>query len=316
MTRVGLVLGAGGTVGRAYHAGVLAALEHILSWDPRTADIIVGTSAGSITGTMLRLGIPASDLAGPLTGAPLSDEGAQLLERLLGQWPRLPSVAPLSWLRPWRPPSRALLGRVIRRPWAFRPDVAAMTLLPAGTIDPSARAAPLHALVGHEWPVGLWVCATRRSDGGRVVFGRTGSPTAPLAAAVLASCAIPYYFRPVEIAGVEYFDGGVHSPTNASVLRTERMDTVVVVSPMSARGRYAGADAPFRWSAHVRLQREVLRLQAGGASVIQLEPGPAAQAAMGLRPLAEDRSERVVQAALAETEEIVGRIPAIRRLAC
>ena len=65
----------------------------------------------------------------------------------------------------------------------------------------------------------------------------------------------------------------------------------------------------------MRLQREALRLQAGGASVMRFEPGPVSQAAMGLRPLAEDRSERVVRAAFAETELAVGRIPAIRRLA-
>ena len=62
MKRVGLVLGAGGVVGQAYHSGVLAALEHDLGWDPRTAEVIVGTSAGSITGTLLRLGVSAEDL--------------------------------------------------------------------------------------------------------------------------------------------------------------------------------------------------------------------------------------------------------------
>ena len=54
MTRVGLVLGGGGVVGQAYHAGVLAVLEHDFGFDARTADMIVGTSAGSITGTPLR----------------------------------------------------------------------------------------------------------------------------------------------------------------------------------------------------------------------------------------------------------------------
>ena len=51
MTRIGLVLGGGGVVGQAYHAGVLAVLEHDLGFDPRSADVVVGTSAGSITGS-------------------------------------------------------------------------------------------------------------------------------------------------------------------------------------------------------------------------------------------------------------------------
>ena len=52
MTRVGLVLGGGGVVGQAYHSGVLAVLEHDFGFDARKVEVIVGTSAGSITGTV------------------------------------------------------------------------------------------------------------------------------------------------------------------------------------------------------------------------------------------------------------------------
>src|SRR6478672_1884140 len=68
--RVGLVLGGGGAVGAAYHAGALAALEHDLGWDARNADVILGTSAGSLVGALLRLGVPATDLAALTVGAP------------------------------------------------------------------------------------------------------------------------------------------------------------------------------------------------------------------------------------------------------
>jgi NTE family protein len=60
--RVGLVLGAGGVAGGAFHAGVLAAVEEATGWDPRRAAVVVGTSAGSITGTSLRAGLSAADL--------------------------------------------------------------------------------------------------------------------------------------------------------------------------------------------------------------------------------------------------------------
>ena len=42
---------------------MLAALEESLGWDPRRADVIVGTSAGSITGATLRAGLSAADPA-------------------------------------------------------------------------------------------------------------------------------------------------------------------------------------------------------------------------------------------------------------
>ncbi|HVB93328.1 MAG TPA: patatin-like phospholipase family protein [Acidimicrobiales bacterium] len=302
MTSIGLVLGAGGIVGQAYHAGVLHALETELGWDARTARVIVGSSAGAVTGTSLRMGIAGSDLAAVAAGTPLSPEGARLMEQLLPDTSDLPPLPAGSWLRPWRPPSAALLGRIIRRPLAFRPGVAAMTMLPAGRVDLRQRGEPLHRMVGDNWPEGLWICAVRRTDGHRVVFGRPGSPPAPLASAVLASCAIPSYFAPIEIGGVEYFDGGVHSPTNADALRSQPLDTVIVVSPMSST--HPPGDAPdglLRWSAHRRLNRETRVLQHHGMSVIRFEPGAGSLEMMGLRPMANDRSHRVMEAAYRET---------------
>src|SRR5215212_7186801 len=120
MPRVGLVLGAGGVVGQAYHAGVLAALELDLGWDPRTADVIVGSSAGSVTGTALRLGVPAHDLAAWSVEGPISDEGAPVLEAFGADPPAFPPFEPSRMLRGWRLPSPALLARTVRRPWAFR----------------------------------------------------------------------------------------------------------------------------------------------------------------------------------------------------
>jgi NTE family protein len=312
MTSVGLVLGAGGVVGQAYHAGVLAALEAEAGWDPRSADLIVGTSAGSITGTLVRLGVPAYDLAALATQSPLSPEGASLVARIQPDSADLPSPPPRDWVRPWRLPSAALVARLASRPWGFRPAVAAMTMLPKGRIDISQRAAPLHAMVGDNWPAGLWICVARRDDGARVVFGRSESPPAPLAAAVLASCAIPAYFAPITIGGTEYFDGGVHSPTNADVLRTERPDVVVVISPMSYDQPAIGTpDALFRWSARRRLDHESRRLERAGSVVIRIEPGATARQAMGLNPMSEHRSRQVVAAAIAETARSVaeGRIP-------
>src|SRR3954452_22290698 len=59
--RVGLVLGGGGMVGLAYHAGVLRALEELGGFRPADADLIVGTSAGSVAGAYLRSGWSTED---------------------------------------------------------------------------------------------------------------------------------------------------------------------------------------------------------------------------------------------------------------
>jgi NTE family protein len=316
MARVGLVLGAGGIVGQAYHAGVLAALEHDLGWDPRSADVIVGTSAGSVTGTLLRLGVPAHDLAAWAVEAPLSVEAAPLLEVLGGDAPDWPPFTVHHWLRRWRSPSPALLARIARRPWAFRPAVAALTLAPTGRVDLTQRVGPL-GLVADGWPEGLWICAARRDNGARVVFGRPGSPPPSLPEGVAASCAIPGYFAPIVIGGVEYFDGGVHSPTNADVLLSHAdLDVVVVISPMSAAGGVARtADGPLRYAAHRRLEREVRRLRTAGATVVRFEPTRACLEEMGVNMMAEDRADRVVQEAFFETGPYAARPRIAARLA-
>jgi NTE family protein len=313
---IGVVLGAGGVVGQAYQAGVLSALQRETDWDPRQTSIVVGTSAGSITGAALRLGVPATDLAASLYGVPTSRRGGAILRRILpADAEPLPTPSVGSLLRPWTLPSPALITRALRRPLAFRPDVAAMTLLPRGRIDISERAQGLDRHMGSRWPDGLRICAVRRSDGARVVFGREGAPPARLASAVLASCAIPGYFRPVEIGGTEYVDGGVHSATNADVLRSEGLDVVLVISSMSAaHGSANGADGWIRRSVHRRMEREIARLQEAGTVVISLEPGPAARHAMGLRAMAEDRGPQVIEAAYEETCELILATPALATL--
>ena len=190
-----------------------------------------------------------------------------------------------------------------------------MTLLPRGRVDISERARGLDEHMGGRWPEGLRICTVRRSDGARVVFGRPGAPPARLAAAVLASCAIPGYFQPVDIGGTEYVDGGVHSATNADVLRSESLDVVVVISSMSAaQGSANGVDGWLRRTVHRRMEREITRLQEAGFVVISLEPGAESRRAMGLRAMAEDRGPQVIEAAYEETRELILAQPELASL--
>ncbi len=313
---IGLVLGAGGVVGQAYQAGVLAALQREIGWDPRDASIIVGTSAGSVTGAALRVGVRATDLAASLYGVPTSRRGGAILRRILpADAGPLPTPSLGSLLRPWNLPSPALIARIARRPLAFRPEVVASTLVPKGRVDISERARGLDEYIGERWPEGLRICAVRRRDGARVVFGRAGAPEARLAEAVLASCAIPGYFMPVSIDGTEYVDGGVHSVTNADVLKAEGLDLVIVVSSLSsAHGSANGPDGLLRRTVHRRMEREIERLQTAGIPVISLEPEADCRHIMGLRAMAEDRSPRVIEAAYEETRLRIRSTPFLATL--
>ncbi len=293
------MLGAGGIVGQAYHAGVLAAIEEHTGWDPRTADLIVGSSAGSLTGASLRIGVPTRDLFAAAVGEPLSGEGA-FLAALAEDGPEITPYEPDKLLRRWRAPTRDLVARTVRRPWAFRPSVAAVTLLPRGWVDLTDLGDALTPYLDVAWPDGLWLCTVRRDDGARIVFGRPGAPETSVGRAVAASCAIPTYFAPVEIDGSEYVDGGVHSPTNADVLRHEHLDLVIVSSPMSAaHGRARTAGAGIRWAMHRRLERELVRLRRDGTTVVRFEPGRGTLAAMGMNAMDKAHGEPAARAAKA-----------------
>ena len=64
---------------------------------------------------------------------------------------------------------------------------------------------------------GTWIVACDYADGHRVAFGRHDAPQAELADAVAASCAIPGFYHPVDIAGRRYVDGGLWSTSNLEI---------------------------------------------------------------------------------------------------
>ncbi len=310
--QVGLVLGAGGVTGLAYHAGALAALERELGWDPRSADIVTGTSAGSVTGALLRRGVSAADMALIAVGRQPAASPAGVA-RALHQRPSFPPVTLRSLVGLPRVPSAALLAAWVRRPWRVDPITALVSVLPDGQLDLVEHASALDELLGSAWPDDtLWICAVRHDDLRRVVLGRDLS--CRLAAAVAASCAIPGYFRPVQIGRRTYIDGGVRSPTNADILRRAPLDLAIIVSPMSGRdlGR-VGASNVVRRHARAKLAGERRRLDAAGIPSVVIEPGPAVIEALGADFMSHARTTDIVAAAMADTAELA-RAPVVRTL--
>src|SRR3954469_23372090 len=248
--KIGLVLGAGGMAGLAFHAGTLIALEADLGWDPRQAEVVVGTSAGSIVAAALRAGVTTDDLAAwasLVTPSAAGRAGRAVLDAMESHG--------VGWSTPrWRIPGLKLLARTVRGDLPIA--VAAMAMLPAGLIDGAGPLRRLGELLP-VWPTErLWVNAVRTADGRRVVLGR--DVAASVGDAVAASCAIPGLFRPVKIDRRYYIDGGAHSPTNADVLVASGVDLAVVLSPMTGGGGQRSG-APGQWFRAMcarRLQQE------------------------------------------------------------
>jgi NTE family protein len=293
-----LVLGAGGVVGHAFHAGVLAAVTEATGWDPREADVIVGTSAGSVVGALLRAGASAPDLVARASGGPVSHAGRQLIARADAAQRNL-SPLPSRSVRGRIPvmSAPAALVRAARQPWNARPGAIAAAMLPEGRIPTELVAAGLRPLFTG-WPdEPLWINAVELDNGKRVTFGRDSVSQIDVADAVAASCAIPAFFAPVMIDGVRYVDGGVHSPTNADLLAGLGLDLVVVSSPMSIAGnglRFA-ADQPARRFSRLALGREVARVRRHGTPVLTFQPTAADVAVMGLNAMDESRRAPVAR---------------------
>jgi len=281
VARIALVLGAGGTVGHGFHAGVLAALaEH--GWDGGQADVLVGTSAGSIVASLLRAGMPAADIARRAAGAPLSLAGAAVVRRAALTPPGARRMPPRSRRPAGRAASPARLARALRAPWAVSAGSLAAAVLPEGRVPTEQIGAPFGALYGGSWPSpALWIVAVALDTGRRTVFGRD-STDVTVADAVRASCAIPAFFEPIEIGGHRYVDGGVHSTTNADLVAGARPDLVLISAPMSAARRATGfaVDLPMRQFARLSLTREVAGLRGRGIPVVAFQPTAADLAVM------------------------------------
>jgi NTE family protein len=313
--KVGLVLGAGGTVGAAYHAGALAALQHDLDWDARDAAVVVGTSAGSIVGSLLRLGVPPTDLAALTVGAPtrqtIPELAASLLER-----PVFPPVTLRHLMRIPRLPTPSMMVGLAQRTMKIRnvsPGALSM-LLPEGRERLIPHLEFLDALVGPTWSAAsLRICAVRRKNWHRHVFDpATGE--APLSAMIGASCAVPGYFAGVRINGDTYLDGGVVSATNADVLVKHGIDLAIVVSPMTGHASWLSPLGLMRRQCRVTLDRELRSLERHGIPSVVIEPGAEVLAHMSTDFMSDAASTEIVRASFLDSGTQIASAPALRAL--
>lgn len=252
-TEVALVMGAGGLLAQAWHAGVLRALQAVAGWDARSAELIVGTSAGAVSGLALRAGISPSDLYAHQVGEPCSREGQRIIDRAADKHSEDEDSSggeASEGVSAWMPQSPRLAARALWPPWRMRPVHAAVGLLPAGCRSNQTIERQLAEVLPEPWPERrFWVPAVRLSDGRRVVFGRD-DVRADVALAIRASSAVPAFYGPVAVGSHRYVDGSLHSATNADLTAPLAFDAVVVSSVMSGDAGWSKVTAGLRdaWS--------------------------------------------------------------------
>lgn len=221
-----LVLAGGGATGIAWESGYLFGLREG-GVDVRTADTVIGTSAGSVVGAHLRLGRDDGESLREITQAPAL--------RGMGRWGLLDATRfAVAQVAPEARTGRALLGRAA---------LHAKTMTEAEWL--AIVAGPLH---DQPWPEQrLLITAVDALTGVSVVFDNGAG--VPLERAVAASCTVPGFFPPVQIKGRRYIDGGMRSIANIDLAAGhERVLTLapfpVAVRPKNRPGRQLAALGP------------------------------------------------------------------------
>ncbi|NEM07116.1 patatin-like phospholipase family protein [Geodermatophilus normandii] len=273
-----LVLGGGGIAGIAWEVGLLSGLA-ASGVDLRDADLVVGTSAGSIVGTLLRTG---SDLE-------------ELYEAQLGPVPATERAVPFDGAAFFANVAAALAGATGQQD--ARARVGALALQ-AQTMPESERRAVIGGRIGTpEWPAQrLVVTVVDTADGEFLAVDRdTGFP---LLDAVAASCAVPAVYPPITIGGRRFMDGGMRSATNADL--AAGCDTVLVVAPMA--GIVGSPLGP-------SLDDELAALRRDGEAHLVLADETTVQA-FGTNPLDPATREPCARAGRAQAEQVAEEIRA------
>jgi NTE family protein len=261
-----LVLGGGGVAGVAWEIGLLSGLA-AQGVDLGSADLVVGTSAGSIVGALLRSGedlqglhaaqlgpVPATEPAVQFDGAAFMASFAQALAGATGEQD-----------------ARARVGSLA---------------LEAGTAPEGERRAIIAARLGGDpaWPAGrLVVTAVDAADGEFRAFDAESGVA--LVDAVAASCAVPVVWPTVTIDGHRYMDGGMRSPTNADIATGH--GHVLVVAPV--QGMPGSPMGP-------GLDQELAALREGGAQVHVITADEESLRAFGTNPLSPATREPAARA--------------------
>lgn len=271
-----LVLGGGGVTGVAWELGVLAGLAQ-QGMDLSGADLVVGTSAGSVVGAQLTSGVSV----GELYADQLAPPGAEIAARM-----GLRTTLRFGWiLARYSDPvrARARFGRMA---------------LAARTVSPAERRAVIEArLPAAGWPAQRLLITAVDAESGEFVAFDAGSGVG-LVDAVGASCAVPGVWPPVSINGRRWIDGGMRSSANVDL--AAGCERVVVIAPL-VRG--------FRTMPSVAKQAAELR--SAGSAVVVVSPDQAALAAIGRNVLDPAHRGPAARAGHAQAASVAAEVAAV-----
>lgn len=275
----GLVLGGGGITGIAWQTGLVAGLLDA-GVDLRVADLLVGTSAGSVVGAQLRSGTPVEELYAVQAAPHVAEPGEQIAS-ISGSVLARYALALLRGRGDSRRMCRALGSYAVASTRAGR------------TPSLETRFAVIRErLPSLQWPEAPLVVTAVDAATGELKGLDAGSGVS-LLEAVAASCAVPGVYPPVPLEGRDHVDGGTRSYANADL--AAGCERVLVLAPVD---RTIG---PMRRASE----------QLSGVPHEVVRPDEASRAAIGRNVLDPNRRHLSAEAGRAQAAAVVDRIRAL-----
>jgi predicted acylesterase/phospholipase RssA len=238
-SKVALVLAGGGITGAVYEIGALRAIDDILvDLTVNDFDVYVGTSAGALVCSLVANGYTPAEIMQAIDNRHPEVGGFQVADVLtpnLQDYLRLLLNLPRTFLdvgmASLAHPRNLAVSDLI---WELA------EVLPAGLYDGSSLERYVRRLLEMPGRVNrfdfldrtLFIVATELDSGTRAVFGKGGKGVVPISRAVAASAAIPLLYRPVQIFGRDYVDGGLHGTASLDLAIEEGAKLVICINPM------------------------------------------------------------------------------------
>ncbi len=239
-SKTALVLGGGGFTGGVYEIGALRALDLLaVNRTVNDFDIYVGTSAGAFVASMVSAGVTPEEMSRVVNNrmpTPFRDVDLGTLLK-----PNYVDFATRSVLMPLR-----LMGlaRTIAGRWREASLMDVLTglaeALPPGLYNGSGIEDYVARMFAESDRTDdfrllepeLYLVATDLDTCERIAFGSHGWDDVPISKAVSASAALPMVYRPVDIKGRQFVDGGIVTTTNVDIAVERGAKFIVVVNPL------------------------------------------------------------------------------------